>query len=79
MSAIATNLQAVRDTIAASARAVLREPSEIALLAVSKTFGAEAVLEAARAGQARFGENYLQEALDKMARVRELDPGAMLE
>jgi pyridoxal phosphate enzyme (YggS family) len=40
------------------------------LLAVSKTFGPEAVLEAVGAGQRAFGENYLQEALDKMAAVQ---------
>ncbi|HEY5800409.1 MAG TPA: YggS family pyridoxal phosphate-dependent enzyme, partial [Burkholderiaceae bacterium] len=72
MSAIASNLQAVRDTIAASARAVLRNPAEIALLAVSKTFGGPEVLAAAGAGQRAFGENYLQEALDKMTAVQAL-------
>jgi pyridoxal phosphate enzyme (YggS family) len=79
MSVIASNLQAVRDTIAAGARAVLREPADVALLAVSKTFGADAVLEAARAGQRRFGENYLQEALDKIEAVRDLWTGDPLE
>jgi len=42
----------------------------VALLAVSKTFPAEAVREAALAGQRAFGENYIQEAVDKMAAVR---------
>ncbi|MBB2776389.1 UNVERIFIED_ORG: pyridoxal phosphate enzyme (YggS family) [Comamonas terrigena] len=42
----------------------------MALLAVSKTFPAEAVREAALAGQRAFGENYIQEAVDKMAAVR---------
>lgn len=40
------------------------------LLAVSKTFGPEAVLEAVAAGQRAFGENYLQEALDKIGAVQ---------
>ena len=46
-----------------------RAPQGVQLLAVSKTFGFDAVLEAIRAGQTMFGENYLQEALDKMAAV----------
>jgi pyridoxal phosphate enzyme (YggS family) len=44
------------------------------LLAVSKTFPAEAVVEAMAAGQRAFGENYLQEALDKMQEVARLQP-----
>lgn len=51
----------------------------VRLLAVSKTFGAEAVIAAAAAGQQAFGENYLQEALDKMARVHALQPDLRLE
>lgn len=70
MVAIAQNLQAVRETIVAAAQAHGRAPGSVALLAVSKTFGPEAVLAAVRAGQRRFGENYLQEALDKMASVQ---------
>jgi pyridoxal phosphate enzyme (YggS family) len=49
------------------------------LLAVSKTFGADAVIAAADAGQRAFGENYLQEALDKIAVVRQLRPDLLLE
>lgn len=48
-----------------------REPGSVNLLAVSKTFGPEAVLEAALAGQRSFGENYIQEAVEKMAVVAE--------
>ena len=44
--------------------------SSVGLLAVSKTFGADAVREAALAGQRAFGENYIQEAVDKIAQVR---------
>ncbi|MBG6221916.1 MULTISPECIES: YggS family pyridoxal phosphate-dependent enzyme [unclassified Janthinobacterium] len=69
MSTIEQNLQAVRDSIAQAAMAAQRAPDEVSLLAVSKTFGADAVLAAMRAGQTAFGENYLQEALDKMAAV----------
>jgi pyridoxal phosphate enzyme (YggS family) len=70
MSYITDNLQAVHAAIVAAARNAGRDPAEIALLAVSKTFGPEAVLEAAAAGQRAFGENYLQEALDKMAALQ---------
>jgi pyridoxal phosphate enzyme (YggS family) len=62
-------LQAVHSSIQAAAAAVSRRPDSVALLAVSKTFGAEMVLEAIAAGQRAFGENYLQEALAKMAAV----------
>ncbi|RJG02189.1 YggS family pyridoxal phosphate-dependent enzyme [Noviherbaspirillum sedimenti] len=78
MSVIAQNLQAVQSRIALAARAVSREPHEVSLLAVSKTFGADDVAAAVAAGQAAFGENYLQEALDKMALLRELLPEAAL-
>ena len=79
MSPRSRNLQAVRERIDAAARAALRDPQDVHLLAVSKTFGADAVLEAAAAGQCAFGENYLQEALDKIAAVREAQPGLLLE
>ncbi len=69
MSTIEQNLQAVRDSIAQAAADAQRAPADVTLLAVSKTFGADAVLAAMRAGQAAFGENYLQEALDKIAAV----------
>ncbi len=70
MSTIEQNLQAVRDAIAQAALEARRAPDAVTLLAVSKTFGADAVLAAARAGQTAFGENYLQEALDKIAAVK---------
>jgi hypothetical protein len=65
-------LQAVRERIAAAARAAARAPGEIALLAVSKSFGAGAVRAACAAGQSEFGENYVQEALAKIAALTEL-------
>ncbi|SDH97742.1 YggS family pyridoxal phosphate-dependent enzyme [Janthinobacterium sp. YR213] len=74
MSTIEQNLQAVRDSIAQAAADAQRAPADVTLLAVSKTFGAHAVLAAMRAGQAAFGENYLQEALDKIAFVKEAAP-----
>ena len=79
MSPISQNLQAVQERIDAAARAALRAPQSVMLLAVSKTFGHDAVIDAAEAGQRTFGENYLQEALDKMAAVRAARPDLLLE
>jgi pyridoxal phosphate enzyme (YggS family) len=67
MTPISANLQAVQARIASAARAAGRSPQSIALLAVSKTFGAAQVRECHAAGQRAFGENYVQEALDKIA------------
>ena len=72
MTAIAANLQAVHHAIARAAQAAHRRKEEIELLAVSKAFPATAVREACRAGQYAFGESYVQEALDKMAALRDL-------
>jgi pyridoxal phosphate enzyme (YggS family) len=79
MSSIAHNLQAVHERIAAAARNMSRNPDGIMLLPVSKTFGPEAVVEAARAGERAFGENYVQEAADKIAAIRAIDAGLALE
>ncbi|MFZ6766514.1 YggS family pyridoxal phosphate-dependent enzyme [Undibacterium sp. Di26W] len=79
MSSISDNLQAVLAHIHAYALESGRDPSQVELLAVSKTFGAEAVLQAAAAGQRRFGENYLQEALDKIQAVQAMAPQWPLE
>jgi pyridoxal phosphate enzyme (YggS family) len=79
MSTIVHNLQAVDALIVAAAAAAERPRAAIALLAVSKTFPAEAVLEAIGAGQRTFGENYLQEALDKIAAVSAAQPGVAVE
>jgi pyridoxal phosphate enzyme (YggS family) len=78
MSGISENLQAVRRAIVDAARAAGRDPASVDLLAVSKTFGPEDVIEAAATGQIAFGENYLQEALDKMAAVQAMQPGLVL-
>jgi pyridoxal phosphate enzyme (YggS family) len=72
--AVQANLRAVHERITQAARAAGRMPQGIALVAVSKTFPAEAVIAAAAGGQADFGENYVQEAIAKIARVRELAP-----
>ncbi|WP_281912980.1 YggS family pyridoxal phosphate-dependent enzyme [Massilia varians] len=74
MSIIAENLQAVEATIGAACAASGRPRNAVTLLAVSKTFPAQAVVEAMAAGQRAFGENYLQEALDKMQEVARLQP-----
>lgn len=66
MSAIASNLQAVRARIATAATAAGRSPETVHLLAVSKTWPMNCVLEAAAAGQRAFGENYVQEGVDKV-------------
>ena len=71
MATIAANLQAVKSRIAAAERAAQRSAGGVTLLAVSKTFGAAAVRECAAAGQHAFGENYLQEALEKIEVLRE--------
>jgi len=79
MDAIPHNLQAVHARIVAAARSAGRDPSTVHLLAVSKTFDAAAVLAAARAGQLAFGESYLQEALDKIARIAAMPAAPRLE
>jgi pyridoxal phosphate enzyme (YggS family) len=83
MSTLASPLQAkldrVNGRISAAAQAVSRDPNDIVLVAVSKTFGVDAVLDAVAAGQTRFGENYVQEAVEKIAAVRAALPDARLE
>jgi pyridoxal phosphate enzyme (YggS family) len=67
MTTIADNLQSVRRRIAAACTQAGRRQEDVTLLAVSKTFGPDAVREAHAAGQAAFGENYIQEAVEKIA------------
>ena len=69
MASIASNMQAVHDRIARAARAAKREPGDVALLAVSKTFPAGRIAEAHAAGQRAFGENHLQEAVEKITQL----------
>ena len=66
MDSIAANLQAVRARIARAAQAAHRAPGNILLLAVSKTIPAERIAEAHAAGQRAFGENHVQEAVEKI-------------
>jgi PLP dependent protein len=65
-------LQAVQARIANAMAEAGRDAATLRLLAVSKTFDAAAVRELAACGQHAFGENYLQEALDKQAALRDL-------
>ena len=69
MSAIADNLQAVQARISKAAAAVGRSPESVRLLAVSKTWPLSCVVDAAEAGQRAFGENYVQEGIDKIAAI----------
>ncbi|MDH4094066.1 MAG: YggS family pyridoxal phosphate-dependent enzyme [Betaproteobacteria bacterium] len=72
MGSIPENMQAVKSRIDAASRACGRDPRTVRLLAVSKTHAPERVREACAAGQRAFGENYVQEALDKMAALADL-------
>jgi PLP dependent protein len=66
MTLIAANLQAVRARIFSICAELGRAPDSVGLLAVSKTWPASSVAEAIGADQRMFGENYVQEALDKI-------------
>lgn len=69
---IAENLRAVRARIDAAARRASRDPDDIILIAVSKTFDATHVRAAAAAGQVDFGENKVQEALQKIQETADI-------
>jgi pyridoxal phosphate enzyme (YggS family) len=71
MATIADNLQAIRQRIERAARAASRDPAAVTLLAVSKTHPVGRIEEAHGAGQRAFGENYVQEALEKMQVMQE--------
>lgn len=66
MTTIADNLQRIHHRIAQACQAAKRESNSVRLLAVSKTFEAESIVQAHAAGQIAFGENYIQEALTKI-------------
>jgi PLP dependent protein len=72
MTTIADNLQSVQGRIARACAAAGRDVNEVTLLAVSKTFGPESVREAHAAGAGAFGENYIQEAVEKQALLADL-------
>ena len=73
MSDIVGNLAAIRERIAAAAAAAGRDAGDVRLLAVSKTFGADHVRAAYAAGQRDFGENKVQEALQKRDETADLE------
>jgi pyridoxal phosphate enzyme (YggS family) len=72
MSIISDNLDQVREQIRTAARQAGRNPDDVSLLAVSKTRPAEDIEAAYAAGQSAFGENYLQDALTKISRLKNL-------
>ena len=81
---IVRNLQLVRDRITTACVAAGRDPASVRLLAVSKTFGAEAVMDAMSDGQRAFGENYVAEGVEKILALRswqaaQAGPAATLE
>ncbi|MDP2809378.1 MAG: YggS family pyridoxal phosphate-dependent enzyme [Rhodocyclaceae bacterium] len=72
MTTICANLQAVRDRVAAASAAAGRDPAEILLLAVGKTWPAAVLREAAVCGQRAFGESYVQEGVVKVGVLADL-------
>jgi len=65
-------LDSVRERLARAARRAGRDPTSVTLVAISKTFPADAIRAAAEAGQTHFGENKVQEALEKMRETSHL-------
>lgn len=74
MSQVTANLMLVKQRLELAALEAKREPEDIQLLAVSKTFPALAVEEAMHAGQTAFGENYVQEGVEKIQQLTKLRP-----
>jgi hypothetical protein len=72
MMDVASRLQVVQGRIRTAAEAAQRRPEAVRLIAVSKTFPAQAIREARLAGQNTFGENYLQEARSKIEALQDL-------
>lgn len=72
MTTISNNLQAVNGRMVTACARASRPADSVQLMAVSKTWGPEAVREAFAAGQTRFGENYIQEAVSKIAALQDL-------
>lgn len=77
MNDIAYNLAQIRDKISTAAALCGRAPQEVTLLAVSKTKPASVIAEAIAAGQRAFGENYVQEGVDKIRYFREASPHSL--
>jgi pyridoxal phosphate enzyme (YggS family) len=74
MSQVTANLMLLKQRLELAALAAKREPEDIQLLAVSKTFPSIAVEEAMHAGQTAFGENYVQEGVEKIQKLAKLRP-----
>jgi PLP dependent protein len=72
---IASNLSVIHERIARAAQRAGRHPSDIALMAVSKTQPAEQIIEAYKAGQRLFGENRVQEFAEKIGGLQNLRDG----
>jgi pyridoxal phosphate enzyme (YggS family) len=72
------NLTEIMGRIAAAAKRVNRSPDEIRLVAVSKRVSVQRILEAIGVGQYIFGENYVQESLEKIPTIRETRPNEAL-
>jgi pyridoxal phosphate enzyme (YggS family) len=75
---VANRLAAIRQQIADAAATAKRAPDAVTLVAVAKTFPAEAVAEALAAGQRHFGENRVQEGMAKYPALRETHPDLVL-
>jgi hypothetical protein len=78
MTSIDSNLQTVRDRIRHACAVAGRDVRQVTLLAVSKTHSPETVAQAAAAGQCDFGENYVQEGVEKILTLREMQPAKSL-
>lgn len=74
MSQVTANLMLVKQRLELAAFAAKREPEDIQLLAVSKTFPSRVIEEAMHAGQIAFGENYVQEGVEKIQQLAKLRP-----
>ena len=74
MGQITSNLMLVKERLELAEQAAKREPEDVQLLAVSKTFPSIAVEEAMHAGQTAFGENYVQEGVEKIQQLAKLRP-----
>lgn len=74
MTQIVTNLMLVKQRLELAAITAKRDPEDIKLLAVSKTFPARDIEEAMHAGQTAFGENYVQEGVQKIEELAKLRP-----
>lgn len=75
---LAARLAAIRQQIAEAAETAQRKAAAVTLIAVAKTFPAEAVVEALAAGQRHFGENRVQEGMAKYPALRETHPDLVL-